>query len=220
MFITLEGPEGSGKTTQAPLLAQRLKDRGLDVIHVREPGGTPIGDEIRTVLHDMRNQAMDARAELLLYSASRAQLVAQVIRPHLAAGGIVVCDRYADSTLAYQGYGRGLDLDALRLITRFATGGLAPDLTLYLKIDPERGLMRRNTSGGEWNRMDAQTLDFYQRACEGYAQLIATEPKRWVVIDADQPVEAVQQAINAAVDARLRDFTPTPNPSPIKREGL
>ncbi|MCC7449778.1 MAG: dTMP kinase [Anaerolineae bacterium] len=203
MFITLEGPEGSGKTTQAPLLVQRLKDRGLNVILVREPGSTPIGDQIRTVLHDMKNQAMDAHAELLLYSASRAQLVAQVIRPHLAAGGIVVCDRYADSTLAYQGYGRGLDLDALRLITRFATGGLVPDLTLYLKIDPERGLMRRNTSGGEWNRMDAQTLDFYQRACEGYSQLIAAEPKRWVVIDADQPVEVVQQAINAAVDVRL-----------------
>lgn len=203
MFITLEGPEGSGKTTQAPLLAQRLTDRGLTVILMREPGGTPIGDQIRTVLHDMKNQAMDAHAELLLYSASRAQLVAQVIRPHLAAGGIVVCDRYADSTLAYQGYGRGLDLDALRLITRFATGGLVPDLTLYLKIDPARGLMRRNTSGGEWNRMDAQTLDFYQRACEGYAQLIAAEPQRWVVIDADQPIEAVQQAINAAVDARL-----------------
>lgn len=203
MFITLEGPEGSGKTTQAPLLAQRLTHRGLNVIPVREPGGTPIGDEIRAVLHDMKNQAMDAHTELLLYSASRAQLVAQVIRPHLAAGGIVVCDRYADSTLAYQGYGRGLDLETLRLITRFATGGLIPDLTLYLKIDPARGLMRRNTGGGEWNRMDAQTLDFYQRACEGYSRLIAAEPNRWVVIDADQPVEAVQQAINAAVDERL-----------------
>ncbi len=203
MFITLEGPEGSGKTTQAPLLAQRLKERGLNAIHMREPGGTPIGDQIRTVLHDMKNQAMDAHAELLLYSASRAQLVAQVIRPHLAAGGIVVCDRYADSTMAYQGYGRGLDLDALREITRFATGGLTPDLTLYLKIDPARGLMRRNASGGEWNRMDAQTLDFYQRVCDGYTRLIAADPDRWIVIDADQPVQAVQQAINAAVDQRL-----------------
>src|SRR4051812_713993 len=109
MFITFEGPEGSGKTTQAPLLTAYLKSCGLNVLQVREPGGTPIGDQIRQILHDLKNDAMHAHTELLLYSASRAQIVAQVLRPHLESGGIVVCDRYADSTLAYQGYGRGLN---------------------------------------------------------------------------------------------------------------
>ncbi len=203
VFITFEGPEGSGKTTQVRLLAEHLVRRGLNVLQVREPGSTPIGDQVRNILHDMKNQAMDARAELLLYAASRAQLVAQVIRPHLAAGGIVVCDRYADSTLAYQGYGRGLDLSTLHLITAFATSGLKPDLTLYLDIDPAHGLDRRNANGEEWNRMDALALDFHRRVCAGYETLIAAEPERWVRINADQPVEAVQQAIFAVVDERL-----------------
>jgi dTMP kinase len=204
LFITLEGPEGSGKTTQTPLLAECLMARGLNVIQVREPGGTSIGNQVRDILHDMKNQEMDARAELLLYSASRAQLVAQVIRPHLAAGGLVLCDRYADSTMAYQGYGRGLDLDALRQITAFATGGLRPDLTLYLDIDPELGLARRNAGGGEWNRMDAQTLDFYRRVRDGYARLIESDPARWVTIDASQSVDSVQRAICAAAEAALK----------------
>jgi dTMP kinase len=203
VFITFEGPEGSGKTTQVRLLAEHLSRRGLNVLQLREPGSTPIGDQVRNILHDMQNQAMDPRAELLLYSASRAQLVAQAIRPHLAAGGIVVCDRYADSTLAYQGYGRGLDLNTLRLITDFATGGLKPDLTLYLDIDPAHGLDRRNVGGEEWNRMDALALDFHRRVCEGYERLIAAEPMRWVRINADQPVEAVQQAVYSAVEERL-----------------
>jgi len=203
VFITFEGPEGSGKTTQVRLLAEYLSRRGLDVLQLREPGGTPIGDQVRNILHDMQNQAMDPRAELLLYSASRAQIVAQAIRPHLAAGGIVICDRYADSTMAYQGYGRGLDLDALRQITAFATGGLTPDLTLYLDIDPEHGLARRNVSGEEWNRMDALALEFHRRVREGYAKLIAAGPPRWVKIDASQPVEVVQQAICAVVEQRL-----------------
>ncbi len=204
IFITFEGPEGSGKSTQIRLLAERLTARGLNVIALREPGGTAIGDQIRDVLHDMKNQEMDPRTELLLYSASRAQIVAQVIRPHLAAGGIVICDRYADSTMAYQGYGHGLDLDTLRLITEFATAGLKPDLTIYLDIDAEQGLARRNASGEEWNRMDALHLDFHQRVQAGYQALIAADPERWVKIKADQPVEVVQQLINTTVDARLQ----------------
>src|SRR5260221_11206741 len=135
MFITFEGPASSGKTTQVPRLKEYLSAQGYDVIHVREPGGTAIGDQIRDVLHDTANQEMDPNAELLLYAASRAQLVAQVILPHLEKGGIVVCDRYADSTIAYQGYGRGLDLENLRHIVDFATGGLKPDLTFCLDID-------------------------------------------------------------------------------------
>ena len=202
MFITFEGPDGSGKSTQVPLLVRHLTERHLNVIAVREPGGTPIGDQVRHVLHDLKNDSMDPHAELLLYSASRAQLVAQVIRPHLERGGIVICDRYADSTYAYQGYGRGLDLTALRQITAFATGGLIPDLTLFLDIDPEHGLKRRGAEG-EWNRMDALALDFHSRVRDGYLALIAADPARWVRIDASQSIEAVHKAICAAVDARL-----------------
>ena len=203
MFITFEGPDGSGKTTQIRLLADLLAGRGYNVLKLREPGGTPIGTQIRHVIHDLDNHAMDPHTEFLLYSASRAQLVSEHIRPHLATGGIVICDRFSDSSLAYQGYGRGLDLNAVRQITQFATGGLKPDLTLYLDIDPERGLSRRSASGEEWNRMDAQTLAFYERVRDGYYNLIAAEPARWIKIDADQSPEEVQAAIAGAVEQRL-----------------
>lgn len=203
MFITLEGPDGSGKTTQARRLAEWLREEGGDVVLTREPGGTGIGEQIRTVLHDPCNTAMDARTEILLYSASRAQHVAQVIRPALAAGKIVVSDRYADSTLAYQGYGRGLDLETLRAITAFATGGLMPDLTLYLDLVPEVGLQRRRSGKGEWNRLDAETLEFHRRVRAGYLELAGQEPTRWAVIDADCPPEEVQAQIRSAVRVRL-----------------
>jgi dTMP kinase len=203
VFITFEGPDGSGKTTQIGLLADLLTARGYNVLKLREPGGTAIGNQIRQVLHDLDNEEMDAHAEFLLYSASRAQLVAERIRPHLATGGIVLCDRFADSSLAYQGYGRGLDLNAIRQITQFATGGLKPDLTLYLDIDPLRGLTRRSANGEEWNRMDAPPLAFHQRVREGYYSLMAAEPARWIKIDADQPVEDVHAAIASAIERRL-----------------
>jgi dTMP kinase len=203
MFITLEGPEGSGKTTQIELLVAWLGEQGYDVVLTREPGGTEIGNQIRDVLHDPANTRMAAAAEILLYSADRAQHVAEFITPFLAKGKIVISDRYYDSTLAYQGYGRGLDLEALQAITAFATGGLKPDLTLYLDIAPERGLERRQTGGGEWNRLDAETLEFHQRVREGYLELINQEPERWVVIDADGSVEEVQEEIREQVGARL-----------------
>jgi dTMP kinase len=203
MFITLEGPDGSGKTTQARFLAEWLREQGYEVILTREPGGTDIGDQIRTVLHDPHNTAMDARTEILLFSASRAQHVAQRIRPALAAGQIVVSDRYADSTLAYQGHGRGLDLETLRTITAFATGGLTPDLTLYLDIAPGEGLHRRQAGGDEWTRLDAETPEFHQRVRAGYMELVKQEPKRWVVIDAARSVEEVQAEIRALVQAKL-----------------
>jgi len=203
MFITLEGPDGSGKTTQIRLLHEALVAAGYDVLLTREPGGTVIGDQIRAVLHDVANVELVPTAEILLYSASRAQLVAQVIRPALAAGRIVLCDRYADSTMAYQGYGRGLDLDALRAITSFATGGLKPDLTILLDLEPEVGLSRRQEGGGELNRMDQQELDFYQRMRQGYLTLAAEEPERWMRVDASGPVEEVAQAVRAAVIAQL-----------------
>jgi len=203
LFITLEGPDGSGKTTQARLLAEWLRKQGYDVVLTREPGGTHIGDQIRAVLHDPRNAEMDARTEILLYSASRAQHVAQRIRPTLAAGKIVISDRYADSTLAYQGYGRGLDLEILRAITAFATGGLTPDLTLYLDVAPQEGLQRRRLGGEEWNRLDAEALEFHRRVRAGYMELVRQEPERWAVIDGARSVEEVQAEIRALVQAKL-----------------
>jgi len=206
MFITFEGPDDSGKTTQIPLLVEFLREQGYTVFQTREPGGTPIGDQIRTVLHDLKNKGMHDRTEILLYAASRAQLVAQEIRPRLAAGEIVVCDRYADSTLAYQGYGRGLDLGTLRAILHFATGGLRPDLTVYLDLSADEGMLRREQaaqSGAEWNRLDAQPLDFHRRVYEGYQALIAEDPARWVCICAVGERAAIQDQIRAAVTPRL-----------------
>ena len=203
MFITLEGPDGSGKTTQARLLAEYLRREGHDVVLTREPGGTDIGDQVRAILHDRANTGMNPRAEFLLYSASRAQLVAERIRPALAAGRLVVCDRFYDSSLAYQGYGRGLNLAVLWEITRFATGGLVPDLTLYLDIQPDQGLQRRLLGGGEWNRLDQEALAFHRRVRAGYLELAGLEPERWVVMDAVRSVEEVQAEIRALVQARL-----------------
>ncbi len=203
MFITLEGPDGSGKTTQIRLLYDALVAAECDVLLTREPGGTAIGDQIRVVLHDIENSDIVPETEILLYSASRAQLVGQVIRPALAAGIIVLCDRYADSTMAYQGYGRGLNLEALTAITDFATGGLKPDLTLFLDLEPEIGLTRRKTSGQEWNRMDRQTLDFYRLTRRGYHTLAEMEPERWVSIDASGSKTEVAAAVWATVQRRL-----------------
>ncbi|HEB64523.1 MAG TPA: dTMP kinase [Chloroflexi bacterium] len=206
MFITFEGPEGSGKTTQIPLLADFLRSRGHEVLTTREPGGTPIGDQIRAILSDLGNTAMHPRAEILLFLASRAQLVEQVIRPHLAGGGVVLCDRYADSTLAYQGYGHGVDLGVLQNLLLFATGGVFPHLTFLLDLDVEAGLKRR-AQGGDWNRLDAYALEFHRRVRRGYHQLAKKEPERWVVIDASQPPERVQAAIRQSLAERLPFLT-------------
>jgi dTMP kinase len=176
---------------------------GCDVLTAREPGGTLIGDQIRAVLHALDNDAMRPTTEFLLYCASRAQLVSDVIRPHLDRGGVALSDRYADSSLAYQGYGRGLDLDRVRAILDFATGGLRPDLTLLLDVDVEEGLRRRKRSDGEWNRLDQEALDFHSRVREGYLALARAEPERWVVIDASRSLEDVQEEIRAEVLKRL-----------------
>ena len=211
MLTTFEGPEGSGKTTQLTLLAEFLPQQGYSLIHVREPGGTRIGEQVRDVLHTIDNQEMRPTAEVLLYSAARAQLVEEVIRPALAEGRIVLCDRFYDSTFAYQGYGHGLDPDALRQLTAFATGGLKPDLTLYIDIEPEEGLKRRQrNSSAEWNRLDALGLEFHRRVHAGYQKLIAAEPERWVVIDGDRAVEAIQADVRRVMVERL--------PAPSGRE--
>ncbi len=207
LFITFEGPDGSGKTTQIRLLCACLEAKGYPVYLTREPGGTAIGDRIRELLHNPANAEMQATTEILLYSASRAQLVAETIHPILAAGQTVLCDRYAESTLAYQGYGRQLDLQVLRIITTFATGGLRPDLIVYFDFPVEEGLRRKRrayeTENTEWNRLDQESIEFHQRVRQGYLRLAEEEPARWLIVDASQPVEAIQQAIRRAVLSRL-----------------
>jgi dTMP kinase len=197
MFITFEGIDGSGKSTQAKALTATLREKGYEVLLTREPGGTQIGDQIRTILlDDMRNTVMTEAAELLLFCASRAQLVGEVIRPFLASGGIVLCDRYADSTLAYQGYGHEMNLDLLHTLLGFATGGLVPDVTIYLDLDPLVGLERRQKGrllmSEDWNRLDDRELAYHQRVYAGYEALIAQDPQRWIRIDAREGVEKVQ----------------------------
>ncbi|UCH59900.1 MAG: dTMP kinase [Anaerolineales bacterium] len=203
MFITFEGTEGSGKTSQLHPTADFLRQQGRDVLTLREPGGTSIGEQIRKVLFNLENTEMHPRTEILLFQASRAQLVEDIITPHLRKGGVVLCDRYADSTLAYQGFGYQLDLEPLRALIAFATHALKPDLTLLFDLDVEVG-MRRRASGGEWNRLDAYDLAFYQRVREGYHQLAREEPARWVIINAEQPPGQVQEAVCKAIVKRLR----------------
>ena len=204
MFITLEGPEGSGKSSQLPDLAEFLRGQGWDVLTTREPGGTPIGDQIRQILMRLDNQELHPRTEILLFLASRAQLVEQVIKPALREGKLVLCDRFGDSTLAYQGYGHGLDLGTLRTMLDFATDKLKPDLTLLLDVDVEIGLQRKRKED-EWNRLDAYALAFHQRVREGYHELCRQDPERWRVIDAMQPKETVQLALRQAVMQFLQE---------------
>ena len=202
MFITLEGPEGSGKTSQVPVLAEHIRSLGYKVLLTREPGGTLIGDQIRNVLTSLENKALTPQAETLLFLAARAQLVREVIQPSLAAGIVVVSDRYADATLAYQGYGHGVDLDVLRKLLEFATGGLQPDLKILLDIDVENGL-RRKTDCGEWNRLDAYSVAFHERVRRGYHSLVAAEPDKWVIIDASRSRDSVQIDLRQAVETAL-----------------
>ncbi len=204
MFITFEGPEGSGKTTQIPQIQNILIDAGYAVFSTREPGGTSIGNQIREVLLANKNTEMHPRSEILLFQASRAQLVEQEIKPRLARGEIVLCDRYADSTIAYQGYGHRVDLVQLHNIVNFATGGLIPDLTLLFDLDVEIGLARRQKDGGV-NRLDAFELAFHRRVRAGYHELAAAEPDRWVIVDANQPPELVQAAAREIILERLSD---------------
>lgn len=201
-FVTLEGPEGGGKSTQAQRLTDHLKNRGQDVLFTREPGGTEIGDQIRRIIMSLENKSMSPEAEFLLFSASRAQVVRELIRPHLKRGGVVVCDRFYDSSLAYQGFGHELDLELLQTITGFVTGGLVPDLTLLLDLTSELGLERRKQDG-RWNRLDDYDLAFHERVRAGYLQLADAEPERWVRIDAAQTEDEIQSQIRAAVDLRI-----------------
>jgi dTMP kinase len=204
LFITFEGPEGGGKSTQIRLLAEWLGEQSREVLTTREPGGTRIGEAIRDVLLSPGHTEMCAEAEILLFSAARAQIVRETLQPHLLRGGVVLCDRFADSTLAYQGYGRLLDLDTLRQITLFATGGLIPALTICLDLPVVEGLRRKQ--GGdqaEWNRMERERLDFQERVRRGYLALAAAEPQRWFVLDALREIEVIQAEIRQRVAVLL-----------------
>ena len=210
MFVTFEGSDGSGKTTQIHLLADHLLAAGRAVLTTREPGGTRIGDGIRQLLLDLAHTEMHARAETLLFNAARAQIVTEVIRPALAAGKTVLCDRFADSTLAYQGYGHQQDIAELQRLIAYATGGLRPDLTVYLDLPPEDGIRRnRGRADGDWNRLDAQALSFYQRVEAGYRHLIAQQPERWAVIDASRSRDEVHRAVVRAVQRKLPALAPS-----------
>ena len=208
LFITFEGTEGSGKTTQISLLAGRLRALGRSVLTTREPGGTPIGEEIRhTLKHSLANQAMTAEAELLLMNASRAQLVHEVIRPALAAGQFVLADRYYDSTIAYQGYGRGLDLERIKVITDLAVGDTWPDLTLLLvvphEVSRERLRARQSTLPFMRDRIEEADRDFFERVAKGYQAIAAAEPRRVRLVDANTGVEQTQASIWKVVETLL-----------------
>ena len=198
-FITVDGPDGGGKTTQAQRLADALRARGAHVLLTREPGGTRLGELVRSILLDNATGVHAPIADALLFNAARAQHVAEVIIPALAAGQTVVCARYADSTLAYQGYGAGLPLDHLRLIQVAATQGLRPDLTILLDVPAETGLARK---GDELTRFETDfDLAFHARVRDGFLAIARDEPDRYRVIDATQPADAVFARVLAAVDA-------------------
>jgi len=204
MFITLEGPDGSGKSSQVPDLVSAIEAAGYEVIATREPGGTQIGDQVRRVLFDMKNKGMHPRSEILLFQASRAQIVEELIKPALAEGKVVLSDRYADSTLAYQGYGHGVDLGELKQIVNYATGGLKPDLTILFDLEAKEGLARRD-SGGDWNRLDDYDLEFHERVRAGYHTLMTEEPERWQQLDAGQAPEKVAQELQRLVLGFLKE---------------
>lgn len=194
LFITFEGGEGSGKSTQARALHQRLLRMGIPVVLTHEPGGTPLGSRLRRWLKgkgENEKSEIDPQTELLLFNASRAQLVSQVIRPALESGSIVICDRFAESTIAYQGYGRGLALDLIEAANHIATQGLRPDLIVLLDIPVEQGLARKRLS----DRFEKESLAFHQRVRRGYLGMAQKDPQRWFVVDASLPKKEVQRLI-------------------------
>lgn len=199
-FITFEGPEGAGKSTQAKLLAEALRQDGHEVLLTAEPGGDPVAQEIRTILLHSKSSIVP-EAELLLYLAARTQHVKHIILPALERGEIVISDRYADSSVAYQGYGRGIDLDTLRKLNEFATGGLVPDLTILLDVPVEFGLGRQH----DRNRFEEESLEFHRKVRAGFLELAKLEPERWVVIDANGSVEEVATRVQESVTTKLAD---------------
>ena len=193
LFITFEGGEGSGKTLQARALYRRLTRLAVPVLLVHEPGGTSLGRKIRRWLKWAKDTDISPLTELLMFNASRTQLVNEVMRPNLESGKVIICDRYTDSTTAYQGYGRGLDLETVDAINDAATQGLKPSLTVLLDISVEEGLARKGSS--EHDRFEREDRAFHERVREGYLKLAASDPKRWLVIDATQPKRKIAEII-------------------------
>lgn len=192
MFITFEGGEGAGKSTAIKKIVEKLQKEGREIVLTREPGGTPIGEEIRSIILDKKNTDMDVRTEALLYAASRRQHIVQKIIPSLKEGKMVLCDRFLDSSLAYQGYARGIGIDKVYEMNQFATEGVEPDLTLFFDLDPEEGLRRIAANNNrEVNRLDVEKLSFHQKVREGFLLLAKKFPHRFVVIDASQNVQKV-----------------------------
>ncbi len=205
VFFTLEGPEGSGKSTQILFLGAALRRAGYSVVYTREPGGTKVAEAIRdTLLSGTANEPITPETEALLVLAARSQHVAHAIRPALARGSIVLCDRFADSTFAYQGFGRGLSLSWLELANQAATGGLMPDLTLLLDVPASIGLARRRRSRGKQNRLDRESATFHRRVRQGFLTLASRTPRRIKVVNADRPVKVVRAEIAALVLGWLR----------------
>lgn len=211
-FVTFEGLDGSGKTTQIELLAEFLRARGLPAYFTREPGGTDLGEQLRSILLPRQPGSTEPGAEALMMCAARAQLVAREIRPRLAAGEPVICDRYGDSTLAYQGYGRGLALDDLRAVVRFATGGLVPDVTVLLDVEVDEARRRKRPSlestcggGSDANFFDDIDHGFRERVRRGYRVLATEEPHRWLMLDASQPRDVLHGRIAEAVSQLARE---------------
>lgn len=198
VFVSFEGIEGTGKTTQARLLSEHLSKKGRATVLTEEPGGTPIGLRIREVLLHVDHTEMHPVTELLLYNASRSQHVHEVILPALNAGRIVLTDRFSDSTLAYQGFGRGVDMNVIGTLDRIATGGLKPDLTILLDIDAETGLMR-NRGANKVDRLELEDIEFHKRVRNGYHELAKREPERIKIIDASGTMEEILQKIIGAV---------------------
>ncbi len=207
LFIVLEGPDGAGKSVQARGLAERLERRGLPVTYSREPGGTELGEQVRHLVNDPGPTPRGPKADVLLYTAARAQHVDEVIRPALDDGRIVVCDRYATSTMAYQGYGSGMDLELLAQVQSWATGGLRPDLVILLDVSPRTGLLRRARGSAEeltrWEDVSRFDLAFHTRVREGYLTMAAADPARWVVLDGSGEVAEVAAEIDRLVDEAL-----------------
>ncbi|HLQ72901.1 MAG TPA: dTMP kinase [Bacillota bacterium] len=193
-FITFEGGEGSGKTTIIQRLAERLKENNYDVVTTREPGGVKIAEQIREVILNKDNQAMDGRTEALLYAAARRQHLVETVIPHLRAGKVVLCDRFIDSSLAYQGYARGLGVDEVMAVNAFAIDHWMPSLTLFLDIEPEKGLERiQQNETREINRLDLEHITFHHKVYEGYKALVETNKDRIQVVQAEQSIEAVER---------------------------
>jgi len=217
LFIAFEGGEGAGKTTQAQLLQERLRGLGREVLLTREPGGTDVGERLREIiLRPSKTSSgpsaappqseLTATAELFLFLAARAQLVSEVIRPALANGTVVVCDRFSGSTIAYQGYGRGLDLEAVRRACELAGGGLGPDLSVLLDLPVETGLTRKN-DGAEWDAIGQESREFHQRVRRGFHELAAAEPQRWLVVDATLSVADVARIVWERVQSSWNQAT-------------